>query len=65
VALVTEAIKISTEGIGSEVVLPQAPGEEMDVEGGMGVHALPDIHKADIGIDALQATPAHSARTAP
>jgi len=38
------------------VLLPQARGEEMDLEGGMGINTLEHVHEITIGIDALQPT---------
>lgn len=48
-----QAIKLGPEGMGSEVVLPQAWREEMDVKGGMGVHALDYLDEGIVEIDAL------------
>jgi hypothetical protein len=52
----TQAIQIRTQGVGSEVLLPQTGGEEMHVPGRMGIDALQDIDQIDIGIDALETT---------
>jgi len=52
----TQAIQIRTQGVGSEVLLPQRGGEEMHVPGRMGIDALQDIDQIDIGIDALETT---------
>jgi hypothetical protein len=54
--LLTQAIQIRTQGVGSEVLLPQTGGEEMHVPGRMGIDALQDIDQIDIGIDALETT---------
>ena len=39
-----------------EVLFPQAWGEELDLQGGMGIHPLQHIDQRDIGIDALETT---------
>jgi len=44
----TKPIQIRLEWVGSEVVLPQARGEQMDVKGGMGVDALEYIHQVGV-----------------
>ena len=54
--LLTDAIEIGAQGVVREVLFPQAWGEEVDLQGGMGIDALPDIDQIDIGIDALEAT---------
>jgi len=38
-----------------EVLLPQAGGKKVDVEGRMGIDTLEYIDEVDIGIDPLQA----------
>lgn len=53
-ALLTQAIKIRTKGVLSEVVLPQARRDEIDVAGGMGVNPLQHLYEVDVGIDSLQ-----------
>ena len=44
----TEAIEIGPQGIVSEVVLPEARGEELDLKGGVGIDPLEDIDEIDI-----------------
>jgi hypothetical protein len=51
--LVTEAVAIRTQGILCEVLFPEAQGQEMDVEGGMGIEALEHIDELDGRIHAL------------
>jgi hypothetical protein len=36
----TKPVEIGAQGIGSEVLFPQAGGEKMDLKGGMGIDAL-------------------------
>jgi putative transposase len=39
-----------------EVRLPQAGGEQVDLEGRMGIDALQHVHQIDIRVEALQPT---------
>ena|SRR5438094_5807878 len=52
-ALLTEPIKIRTERISGEVLLPETGREELDLKGGMGIDALQHIDEVDIGINSL------------
>jgi hypothetical protein len=38
------------------VRLPEAGGEQMDLEGRMGINPLEHVHEIDLGIDTLQPT---------
>jgi hypothetical protein len=52
--LLTDAIQIGTQGLVSEVALPQAGRKEVDLLGGMGIDALEHIDQIDVGIDPLE-----------
>src|SRR6266511_6433804 len=52
-ALLTEPIKIRTERISGEVLLPETGREELDLKGGMRINALKHIDEVDIGINPL------------
>ena len=44
----TKAIEIGTKRSGCEVLFPQAGGEEIDVESGVGIDALEHVYEVDI-----------------